>query len=79
MFYSNCLLEALKAKVKDWKNVKIIFQKPHHFLWYDSKDNKVHDFYQADSFNNWYQMLWHKGYLYAWSYNAYIKWLQNRS
>lgn len=24
-FYSNCFFEALKAKLKDWKNVEVIY------------------------------------------------------
>ena len=43
-FYSNCLIQAMKAKLKDWKNVKITYIPPKygesyffvpHFLWSD--------------------------------------------
>lgn len=43
-YYSNCLIEALKAKFKDWKNVKITYVSPFynevfcpHFLWTDGE------------------------------------------
>lgn len=43
-FYSNCLIEAVKAKVKDWKHIKIIYVSPFdnevfcpHFFWSDGK------------------------------------------
>lgn len=46
-FYSNCFIEAVKAKIKDPKNVKITFIKPKynkvkwipHFLWSDGKSD----------------------------------------
>lgn len=43
-YYSNCLIEAVKAKLKDWKNVKITYVSPFcnevfcpHILWSDGK------------------------------------------
>ena len=55
MNYSNCLLEALKAWIKDPKNVKIIFlpkkwnSDRRHFLWI--KDGKVYH-YEAIDYDN---------------------------
>lgn len=49
-FYSNCLFEALKAKIKDPKNIKIHFiplslnKESVHFYWYDIKDQSVKQF-----------------------------------
>lgn len=41
-YISNCLIEAIKAKLKDWKNIKITYVSPFdnevfcpHFLWSD--------------------------------------------
>lgn len=43
-FYSNCLLEAVKVKLKDWSHVTITYVSPFdnevfcpHFLWSDGK------------------------------------------
>ena len=43
-YYSNCLIEAVKAKLKNWKHVKIICVSPFdnesfcpHFLWSDGE------------------------------------------
>lgn len=52
--YSNCLFEALKAKLKDWKNTKIIYLNPKindkhwHFFWI--KNSKVYHY--SDSYPN---------------------------
>lgn len=47
-FYSNCLIEALKAKFKEPENVKIVKAKSAykmlpHFLW-DKGDGYLYDF-----------------------------------
>lgn len=41
-FYSNCLIEAVKAKLKNWENIKITYVSPFsnevfcpHILWSD--------------------------------------------
>ena len=41
-FYSNCLIEAIKAKAKDWKHVRLTFVSPlnnevfcPHVMWSD--------------------------------------------
>ena len=76
-FYSNCLIEAIKAKIKNPTNIKIMFVKPHHFMWYEKSSDKVYDFYQRDTFQHWYQMVWHRGYIYCWKYEAYRRWKGN--
>lgn len=66
---SNCLLEALKAKIiNPWRN-KIykrgswlcIFkcQWP-HFYWYRQLDDKYYTFYQKDALS-WIHQLWYEG------------------
>lgn len=51
--YSNCLIEALKAKIKDPKNVHIIYLPKkwnngiRHFMWV--KDNKVYHYTHSES------------------------------
>lgn len=47
---SNCLFEAVKAKLKNPKNVKILYWTPAmnngrwHFLWRNLKDNTISHF-----------------------------------
>lgn len=43
-YYSNCLIEALKAKIKNWKKVKLTFVSPFdnevfcpHVMWTDGE------------------------------------------
>lgn len=43
-YYSNCLIEAIKAKLKDWNNIKITYVSPFdnevfcpHILWSDGE------------------------------------------
>lgn len=55
-FYSNCFFEALKAKLKDWKNVKVIYLPKElafrsrfgHFIW---KDRTTNDYFHFT--RNW--------------------------
>ena len=76
-FYSNCLLEAIKAKIKAPKYIHIFFVKPHHFMWHDIRDDMVYDFYQKDTFNRWYQILWYEGCIYHCKYGTYKRWRQS--
>ena len=65
MFYSNCMLEAIKAKLKDWKNVKITYIPPKynecycpHFLWSDG----INDYdFGIERYLKWYERFWFKG------------------
>lgn len=67
-YYSNCIIEAFRAKLKDWKNVKITYISPFrnvvfcpHFLWSDGKYD--YDFgYETRnrSISNW---TIHKGHI----------------
>lgn len=68
-YVSNCLVEALRAKLKDWKHVKIIYVSPFrnevfcpHFMWTDGKFD--YDFgnegVKVGMFQNW---TFHKGHI----------------
>lgn len=65
MFYSNCLFETIKHKIKDWKNVKITYIPARyntcfcpHFLWSDGK----HDYdFGVERYLRWYERFWFKG------------------
>ena len=65
-YCSNCLIEAVKAKLKDWPRVKIYFCKPtrsrmFHFMWTDGSA----DFDFSDNGVNgelpWYKCLRFQG------------------
>ena len=64
-FYSNCLLEALKAKIKHPLKVKItVVLKSEancpHFLWSDGKND--YDF-GVERYLNKFQKFWFYGYI----------------
>ena len=67
LFYSNCLIQALKAKVRNPKRVKITYVSPFanevfcpHLLWSDG----VNDYdFGIEGYLNWYQRLWFKGHI----------------
>ena len=69
-YYSNCVIEALKAKIKDPKKIKIYFCKPRitenkhfqmfHFMWSDGKaDYDFSDLHDGEM--PWYQDFIFKG------------------
>lgn len=74
-FWSNCIIEAVKAWLKDPKNVKIYYLRPYvkedgtfrqlHVVWTDGKYS--YDFSDDD----WYSQrhnphLWYKGLIRRW-------------
>lgn len=65
-YYSNCLIEAIKAKLKNPK-VKITYVSPFvnevfcpHFLWSDGKND--YDF-GVEKHLKWYEILLFKGHI----------------
>lgn len=70
VYYSNCIIVAIKEKLKDPKNVKIgcdwsIFRMPFfgiHCWW--EKDGKEYHFKKDVSVKiGWINYFWHKGYI----------------
>ena len=62
MKYSNCLIEALKAKLKDWRHIRLIVigkglqTRSHHFAWTDGEY-----YYHSYSQNpKWWTRYWYK-------------------
>lgn len=80
VFYSNCLFEALKAKIKDPKNVKILIvpkklskrdgrtRRGFHCFW--KIGDLVYDFKCESNVKYFWQMFLFKGYIRV---NSYIK------
>ena len=64
-FASNCLIQAIKHKIMDWRNVKVIciFRKHHlpHFAWSNGKYE--YDF-GAERHLGYLDAIWFKGYIY---------------
>ncbi len=65
-YFSNCLLEALKAKLSDWRNVRIIVFLPSyagslHFAWTDGKND--YWFMNNTPTDGFVNTLWHKGFI----------------
>lgn len=66
-FYSNCLIQAVRAKLKNPKQVKITYISPFdnevfcpHFLWTDGKND--YDF-GIEYHLPWYKVLFFKGHI----------------
>ena len=68
MMYSNCLIEALKAKLKDPKNVHIFFVPKKfgggatHFMWFNEVTHKYYHSVATDQNcgKNFWHKVWHK-------------------
>lgn len=80
--WGNCLTVALMAKIRDWKNIKIIYIPPNqieaggfpHFMWHDLIDNNVYDFEPLKHQNSICEVFWCKGKICSRSFNAYLRW-----
>ena len=66
--YSNCIVEVVKAKMKNWSSTKIIVHKPvkggvrlPHALWIN--DGVIYDFVSnnPEPETRWWRCLWFKG------------------
>ena len=81
-YYSNCLFEAIKAKLKYRKEIKILHIKSndglHHFLWHDLKDNNIYDFQQLEMVSSWLDLIWFKGKIRIRPYKVYERWLETK-
>lgn len=72
LYYSNCLFEAIKAKLKDWKNIEIKIiprrlnvSNTNHFYWVNKSTKDIFDFSFDDSTSK-------KGLLYPYLYKGRI-------
>lgn len=73
-FYSNCLFEAIKAKICNPK-IRIMYYPAFlnevrcpHFIWSDGK--KEYDFHYKGRLP-WYKWLWHKGHISTYHLGTY--------
>lgn len=86
-YYSNCLIEALKAKVR-WKNkIKLIYIPARkngiycpHVMWHDLVDNTIKDFHAEYGYvEKWYNFFLFKGHIRCRPYIVYERWLKTKS
>ena len=78
---SNCLFEAIKAKIKYRDSIKLIFIPPWknevpcpHFMWYDKLDANVYDFHSSTPINHWWQEIWFEGEIRCRPLEVYLRW-----
>ena len=66
-FRSNCLVEAIKAKLKYGKRVRIVHMRSrdglHHWGWVDKETGVLYDFAQTETVKRWTQYLRFEGYI----------------
>ena len=83
-WYSNCLIEAIKAKIKWGKEVKIIHIPARknenycpHFMWYDTLDGNIKDFTAGHGYTEkWWNFFIFKGHIRVRPYAVYERWLK---
>lgn len=82
-WWSNCLIEVIKAKIKWGKQVKIVWIPSWknevccpHFMWHDLADNTIKDFHSKPYLEKWWNIAWFKGYIRTRPYSVYEKWLK---
>lgn len=63
IFWSNCLIEAVKRKLCDWKNIRlipIIHGFHFHMMWYDVRKKTFRHFTHS-RLDGWFTTLWFRG------------------
>lgn len=85
-YWSNCLIEALRAKIKYGKHVRLIFIKPWvneifcpHFMWHDLRDGNIYDFHCPKMLDSKWGEVWFKGYIRCRPYKVYEYWKRTKS
>lgn len=78
-WYSNCLIEAIKAKIKWRKQVKIIFIPDcPHFMWHDLVANNIKDFTAKKPYEEkWWNFFIFKGHIRVRPYAVYERWMNS--
>lgn len=84
-WYSNCFLEAVKAKIKYKKEIDIIFIPAKkndvncpHVMWKDKRDNTICDFYCDKYLEHWWNFFWWKGHIRKRPYDIFERWWATR-
>lgn len=81
-YWSNCLVEGLKAKFNDWSGVKLIpiWHGLFHFhvMWHDKKKDKVFHFTHK-SLDDPFTTLWFRGRIEKVEKDGLRKWCKNHN
>lgn len=81
MKYGNCLMNALLAKIKNWKEIKIVFLsrkitgKQFHVVWINLKNNTVSHYVRNSKGGN---LIWYKGRIKTVSKEVYDRFIASR-
>ena len=80
-WFSNCFVEAMKAKLKYGKRVKIIHIPARknevfcpHYMWHNLIDGNVYDFHSCDKVKGYIGEFWFKGAIRCRPYAVYERW-----
>lgn len=81
-YWSNCVFEALRAKLRYGSQIKIIVISPKvndgpflfpHFMWYDRVDGNVYDFHTNKRLSTVGALFW-KGYIRIQPLEVFNRW-----
>ena len=68
-FYSNCFIEAIKAKIMNWKKHRVLcipkrinHESNCHYVWIDKETEKIYEFV-SDKQLNFFETLFYKGHI----------------
>lgn len=83
LYWSNCFIEVIRAKVKYGKKVKIIHLYAReneiycpHWMWHDLRDNMIYDFHSLPPYHDhWWNFILFKGCVRARPYSVWERWL----
>ncbi len=87
IFYSNCIVEALKRKIKFGNRVKLIWIHPWqndcrkwlpHVFWYNKNNGYIYDFCDINEPEHWWNYLWMQGYIRLMNVKGFSKWYNKR-
>ena len=85
-YYSNCLFEAIKAKIKYGDQIKLIFIPSWendvncpHMMWHDLADDNMKDFNSDGYIEKWWNLFLFKGHIRIRPYKVYERWLKTKS
>ena len=80
-FWSNCVIEALKRKFKDWDNIRLVpLWKGWHFhmLWYDKADGRIWHFTDRELGEGKSSPFLFKGHVLNVDKGALIRWAKSQ-
>ena len=80
-FWSNCVIEALRAKFKDWDSIRLIplWQGWHfHMLWYDKANDRIWHFTDRELGEGKSSALLYSGQVLHVEKDALMRWAKSQ-